>query len=187
MNLANKLTILRILLTPIFIILLFNPAWVITLSNGKELNTIAIIIFIFAIFTDYLDGLVARKKKMLTPLGTFLDPAADKLLLVTTFITLAIRNVIPLWVMIIVISRDVILFSGWLLSYIYTGNKVISPSILGKLTTFFQMMTIFFCLLQFPDHVNRIFWWGAVIFTVASGINYAAAGIKLLNNEGGKK
>ncbi|MDD5492163.1 MAG: CDP-alcohol phosphatidyltransferase family protein, partial [bacterium] len=113
MNLANKLTILRILLTPIFIILLFNPAWIITLSNGKELNTIAIIIFVFAIFTDYLDGLVARKKKMLTPLGTFLDPAADKLLLVTTFITLAIRNVIPLWVMIIVISRDVILFGGW--------------------------------------------------------------------------
>ncbi len=187
MNLANKLTILRILLTPIFIILLFNPAWVVTLSNGKELNTIAIIIFVFAIFTDYLDGLVARKKKMLTPLGTFLDPAADKLLLVTTFITLAIRNVIPLWVMIIVISRDVILFGGWLLTYIFTGSKSIAPSILGKLTTFFQMMTIFFCLLQFPEHVNRIFWWGAVFFTVASGINYAAAGIKILNNEGGKK
>ncbi len=187
MNLANKLTILRILLTPIFIILLFNPAWVIIMKNGQELNIIAIIIFIFAIFTDYLDGLVARKKKMKTPLGTFLDPAADKLLLVTTFITLAIRNVIPLWVMIIVVSRDVILFGGWLLSYIYIGNRVILPSILGKLTTFFQMMTIFFCLLQFPENINRIFWWGAVIFTVASGIDYAAAGIKLLNNEGGKK
>jgi cardiolipin synthase (CMP-forming) len=187
MNLANKLTILRILLTPIFIILLFNPAWVITLSNGKELNTVAIIIFSFAIFTDYLDGLVARKKKMKTPLGTFLDPAADKLLLVTTFITLAITKAIPVWVMVIVISRDVILFSGWLLTYIFMGIKSISPSVLGKLTTFFQMMTIFFSLLQFPEQVNRIFWWGAVIFTVASGINYAAAGIKLLNNEGGKK
>ncbi len=89
--------------------------------------------------------------------------------------------------MIVVVSRDVILFSGWLLTYIYTGRRVIAPSILGKLTTFFQMMTIFFSLLQFPGHINRIFWWGAVIFTVSSGINYAAAGIKLLNKEGGKK
>jgi CDP-diacylglycerol--glycerol-3-phosphate 3-phosphatidyltransferase len=185
MNLANKLTILRILLTPILIIILFNPVWVVTLAGGKDLNMIAIIIFIFAIFTDYLDGLVARKKKLNTPLGTFLDPAADKLLLVTTFISLAIMHVIPFWVMIIVISRDIILFTGWLLTYIFTGVKNSTPSMLGKLTTFFQMLTVFFALLQ-VSHI-WILWWGAVIFTVASGIDYTATGLKVVNKEGGKK
>lgn len=185
MNLANRLTILRILLTPIFIITLFNPVWVISVGEGKELNMIAIIIFIFAIFTDYLDGFVARKKKIRTLLGTFLDPAADKLLLVTTFIALTYKDIIPLWAMIIVLSRDIILFSGWLLTYIFTGIKNISPSIWGKATTFFQMFTIFFSLLQ--SSYSIVFLWAAVIFTIISGVNYAAAGLKILNNEGGKK
>jgi len=185
MNLANKLTILRILLTPILLIILFKPVWVVTLASGKELNMIAIIIFIFAIFTDYLDGFVARKKKLLTPLGTFLDPTADKFLLVSTFIALTVKNAIPFWVMIVVISRDIILLAGWLLTYIFTGVKNITPSILGKLTTFFQMLTVFFALLQFSH--NWIFWWAAVIFTVASGIDYTAMGLKVVNKEGGKK
>lgn len=185
MNLANKLTILRILLTPVFIILLFNPVWTIETSSGKELNLLAIIIFVFGIFTDALDGFVARKKKLKTPLGTFLDPMADKLLLVTTFLALTYKGIIPLWVMIIVLSRDVILTTGWLLTYIFTGQKTIAPSMLGKITTFFQMFTIFFSLWQCS--FTRILWWGAALFTILSGINYVIRGLHVLNSEGIKR
>lgn len=174
MNLANKLTILRILLTPLFIITLLNPP--------STYNFVPLLIFIFAIFTDLLDGFVARTKRQKTSLGTFLDPAADKLLLTSAFITLAYKHIIPLWVMIIVFSRDIIIVSGWLLIYIFTGQKNIVSSNLGKLTTFTQMLTIFAVLINFP--YAWILWLTAVAFTIASGIDYTIRGLRPLNNEG---
>jgi cardiolipin synthase len=180
MNLANRLSVFRILLVPVFIVLLvyYNP-------GQDALRFLALAVFSLAVLTDAADGYIARIKNIKTTLGTFLDPIADKLLLVSAFICLAvIHNMpkgisLPVWVPIVVISRDIIILFGSLLIYIITGSLDVRPSWLGKVTTFFQMFTIISILLQFK--FSFILWNSAVIFTVLSGMGYILKGSKLLN------
>ena len=181
MNLANWISIFRVLLIPFFIsaIVYYSP-------EKDYLRFVALVIFLTAVVSDGVDGYIARTRRMKTRLGSFLDPMADKLLLSLSFITLALAHNIPLsirlplWVPILVISRDIILVLGSILIYVMTGNLKIRPSILGKLTTFFQMVTILCILLQYP--FSFIAWEIAVFFTVISGIDYILRGSKLLNN-----
>jgi len=125
---------------------------------------------------------------MQTRLGSFLDAMADKLLLSASFITMAVTSEIPsemrlpLWIAILVISRDIILAMGSLLVHVMTGNLKIAPSYLGKLTTVFQMLTIICILLQLP--FSFLIWDIAAIFTIASGFDYIYKGSKLLSNAG---
>ncbi|MBU4305919.1 MAG: CDP-diacylglycerol--glycerol-3-phosphate 3-phosphatidyltransferase [Candidatus Omnitrophica bacterium] len=181
MNLANWISIFRVLLIPFFIsaIVYYSP-------EKDYLRFVAVAIFLTAVVSDGVDGYIARTRRMRTRLGSFLDPLADKLLLSLSFITLALAHNIPLsirlplWVPILVISRDIILVLGSILVYVMTGNLKIRPSILGKLTTFFQMITILCILLQYP--FSFIVWKIAVFFTVISGADYILRGSKLLNN-----
>ncbi len=180
MNLANKISILRILLVPFFI-------WAIVYYSPEHdyLRFIALGIFGLAVLSDAMDGYLARVLKQRTALGTFLDPLADKLLLITAFISLSVVNSLPAslrlppWVPIIVVSRDVIILLGAMVIFLVSGGIEISPSPLGKVTTFFQMATIISVLLQYP-HSNYI-WTSAVVLTILSAIDYVIRGARLLN------
>ncbi|MDO8525986.1 MAG: CDP-alcohol phosphatidyltransferase family protein [Candidatus Omnitrophota bacterium] len=182
LNLANKITMARIILIPFFI------AAVIYSKPG-----IALFIFSLAIISDAADGFIARTLKQKTALGTILDPVADKLLLVSAYICLSLANSIPPglklppYVPIIVISRDAIIVLGSIIVYVVSGELKVSPSATGKATTFFQMITIVAILVQFK--YSSAVWNTAVIFTILSGIDYVVKGSRLFgeNNHWPKK
>ncbi len=180
MNLANKISVFRILLIPFFI------ACVLYYSPQKDyLRFWALGIFTLAVVSDAIDGFIARNHKQKTELGTILDPIADKLLLICAFISLSfIKNLpdglrIPAWVVLIVISRDIIIILGATVLHLVTGKLKVNPSWLGKATTFFQMVTIITVLSSFKT--AEVFWNLAAIFTVLSGIDYIWRGSKLFN------
>ena len=174
MNLANRITITRIILTPLFIA---------AVVYGRM--NIALILFAAAVISDGLDGFVARSMHQQTSVGTILDPLADKILLISAFICLTIIKSIPEglrlppYVPIIVISRDAIIVLGSILIHVIKGGVKIAPSFWGKFTTFFQMMTIVSILVQFK--YSNYIWNTAAILTVISGIDYMLKGSQTLN------
>lgn len=180
MTLANKITISRILLIPVFIIFLVY-------GYRRELlvfQHIAFGIFILSMLTDALDGIVARAFKQQTTLGSFLDPLADKLLLVSAFIVIGYVEKIALGVVILVVSRDIFMALGWIILQVFSNNTLtVKPSILGKLTTAFQMLTIICCLIEIPYPI--VIRWTLittmVIFTILSTLHYIYAGSRMLN------
>ena len=173
-TLANKISITRIILIPFFI----------TAVAYSRLD-IALVFFIVAIISDGLDGFIARALKQKTQLGTILDPIADKLLLTSAYICLSVAPSIPQYlrmppyVPIIVISRDVIIVIGSIVVYVVKGDLKVSPSIIGKITTFFQMMVIVCILVKFS--YSYIIWNAAALLTIASGLDYVMKGSKLLS------
>jgi len=140
MNLANKLTIFRIILVPIMVIIPFLGI------NGEVFNVpltwiIIDFIFILASITDKLDGYIARSRNQITTFGKFLDPIADKILVLAAMIMLVESNRLPAWIPIIVLFREFIV-SGYRLVAVEKGGKVIAASIWGKLKTVTQMIAI---------------------------------------------
>jgi len=182
MNLANKLTIFRILSLPFFVaaLIYYSP-------SRDYLRYVALVIFLAAVVTDGIDGYLARIRKERTELGTILDPIADKLLLLSAFICLSIIKGLPAgfrlpaWVLILVISRDAAILLGSAVIYLIQGKLHISPSLLGKATTFVQMTTIVWLLLGIP--FAKFMWTATAAFTVASGFGYVRSGLSLLNNK----
>lgn len=146
MNLANKLTIFRIILVPLMVIIPF-------LGIKGEILGIPItyiiidLIFIIASITDKLDGYIARSRNQVTTFGKFLDPLADKILVLTAMIMLVEINRLPAWIPVIVLSREFIV-SGYRLIAVEKGGKVIAASVWGKLKTVTQMIAI---ILAFID------------------------------------
>jgi cardiolipin synthase (CMP-forming) len=187
MTLANKITILRILLIPLFV-------WVTLdyvrdyrrgLDNDWE-RAVACVIFAVAAFSDAVDGYIARRYQQKTELGAFLDPVADKALLISALVLLSRDNgdafeQLPLWFPVLVISRDAILLVGAVLIHLHVGKVVPRPRVVGKCATFFQMITLGWILLKVPQPSFR---WPLVLaglFTFASGAWYIFDGIKQLN------
>ncbi len=174
MNLANKISIARIISIPFFIAAVVYSRM-----------DIALIFFILAVISDGVDGMIARGLKQKTQLGTILDPVADKLLLLSAYICLAMAKTIPEglrlppYVPIIVISRDCFIVLGSVIVYFIKGDLKVSPSIVGKITTFFQMMTIVSILLKLD--YSYIVWNTAVLLTIISGIDYVVKGSRLLS------
>ena len=163
LNLANKLTIFRIMLVPVMMIIpiLDNLMGI----NGTFLGIstsfwIMNIIFIIASITDKLDGYIARSRNQVTTFGKFLDPLADKILVISAFVILVEYAKIPSWIPIIVLAREFIV-SGYRLLAVEKGGKVIAASIWGKLKTVTQMIAIIACFLD-P------FKFGQFIFRVSS-------------------
>ncbi len=186
MNLANKVTIVRILLIPFFIILIvyYN-------SSGLEiLRFLALAIFLASVLTDAVDGYIARTYRQKTELGTYLDPIADKLLLISAFVVLSVANNFPVrppvWVPIVVISRDLIILLGLAVIHMVTGRVKVAPNMLGKLATLFQMIAVCFVLLQvaYPRPIWTVIWGVVAFFTVASGIGYIVRDSSYLNEKG---
>ncbi|MEW6374976.1 MAG: CDP-alcohol phosphatidyltransferase family protein [Thermodesulfobacteriota bacterium] len=176
MNLPNIMTLTRVLLIPVFIILIINKSfW------G------ALITFAIAGITDGIDGLIARITHQRTELGAYLDPIADKLLLISAFITLAIIEIIPSWLAVIVITRDVIILLGFLVLMLTNYHPKIQPSLLSKVTTDFQIATVLLVLLRgyYPvfDQLSVIGIYGSALFTILSGSHYIYVGTRILNQK----
>ncbi len=173
-NLPNSLTIFRILLVPVFVGLLLY-----------EHYDIALLTLLIAALTDILDGMIARITDQRTLLGEYLDPLADKLLLMSAIITLSVLHFIPIWAVIVVVSRDAILLTGTLVANLTETNIDISPTILGKGTTFAQICYIIATMLFVTGRVSLAlvvpFLWVMVALTVGSGMHYLFRGIQYLN------
>ena len=145
LNLPNLLTLLRIVGIPIFLIFLEDLRY-------RE----ALAIFVLAGVTDALDGAIARLTHTKTTLGAYLDPAADKALLVSSFIALGFMHLVPRWLVVIAISRDVVIVLGYFLLFVMTQQTMaIHPSASGKASTFFQLLSVTLVLtsLTWPDLV----------------------------------
>ncbi|HLZ33894.1 MAG TPA: CDP-alcohol phosphatidyltransferase family protein [Nitrospira sp.] len=171
MNIPNSLTILRILLIPVYIGLLVY-----------ERFDQALIVLLVAGITDALDGTIARAANQRTRLGAFLDPLADKLLLTSGFITLSTIHLIPSWVTIVVVSRDAILLLGTAVAQFTESHINIAPTFLGKGTTFLQLsyvlLVIFFSSHQVDLGLLSPLLFGMVAFTVSSGFHYLYRGYR---------
>jgi cardiolipin synthase len=176
MNLPNILTLTRVLMIPFFVIFIINKhfGW-------------ALITFLIAGITDGIDGLIARITHQRTELGAYLDPIADKLLLFSAFITLAIIEVIPSWLVVIVITRDIIILVGFLVMLLTSYHPKINPSLLSKMTTVFQIITIVLVLMTgyYPifRQLSIIAVYGTAIITILSGSHYIYLGTRILNEK----
>ncbi len=158
MNLANKLTIFRVILVPIFVIV--GYLGVLGVISGEWLEIpiffwIMNLIFIIASITDKLDGYIARSRNQVTTFGKFLDPLADKILVLSALVMLVEFGKIPAWIPIIVLTRE-FLVSGYRLLAVESGGKVIAASIWGKLKTVTQMIAIILVFVDKFDFFNFI-------------------------------
>lgn len=149
MNLANKLTVFRMILVPIIVIVSLINIQGTWLGIGISF-WIMNLIFIIASLTDKLDGYIARSRNQVTTFGKFLDPLADKILVLTTMIILVEKGSIPAWIPIIVLAREFIV-SGYRLVAVEKGGKVVAASIWGKLKTVAQMLAIIFALININE------------------------------------
>jgi len=169
MTLASKITVLRIIAIPFFAIALLEHHLV-----------AAQILFCLSIFSDALDGTIARLRGERPTLGAFLDPLADKLLLVVCYIVFSFLNMIPLWVFVAVISRDLIIVLGWTVVYILTGNSKIQPRPLGKVTTVLQMAVALSKLFPSGAAFYHGFLYAMIAATILSAGDYVWIGNKRL-------
>lgn len=173
LNLPNFLTLLRIAAIPVFLILLGDREY------GK-----ALAVFVAAGVTDALDGAIARLMHTKTTLGAYLDPAADKLLLLSAFITLALMNEVPRWLTVVVLSRDVIVVLGYFLLFTMTQETMeVRPTLSGKLSTFFQLLSVTLVLVGrvwphvVPPAVELGVFYAAALLTTIAGIQYVYRGL----------
>ena len=188
MNLPNKLTVLRILMIPAFLLLILPVGKALLLPIPPQTGRIlAALVFVLAAFTDLLDGAIARKQNCVTSLGKFLDPIADKLLVVSALMALVQLGEISAWPVIIIIAREFIVQGVRILAA--SEAVVIAASIWGKIKTFTQMIAIvllilkdypFSLLTSFP--VGQLLLWASVVLTVTSGYDYLKANRDRLKN-----
>jgi CDP-diacylglycerol--glycerol-3-phosphate 3-phosphatidyltransferase len=168
LSLPNGLTVVRILAIPVILLLLF--------SSGKVFQILTAVVFLLVALTDTLDGYIARRRKMVTTLGKFLDPLADKLLIVTALIALISTRGVPLWMVIVIVGREIAVTG--LRGIAISEGVFISSSMMGKYKTAFEMTSIFFLILNgeylsLDFHViGMALLWGALILAVLSGFYY---------------
>ncbi len=176
LNLPNRLTLLRIIMIPVFVFfLLIAP-------DSVACRIIAAIVFIAASLTDTADGYIARKYDMITNFGKFMDPLADKLLVCSAMICLVSLGQLPAWICIIIIAR-VFIISGFRLVASDNGVVVVA-SYWGKFKTVFQMLMVIFMVLNVPADwwkiVTLIFMWVALALTIVSLIDYIIKNVDVL-------
>jgi len=180
LTIPNLLTLLRIVAIPAFLILLEDLRY-------RE----ALVVFIGAGITDGLDGAIARLTHTKTTLGAFLDPAADKALLVSAFIALGFMHVVPRWLVVIVISRDAVIVVGYFLLFVMTQERMeVKPTVSGKASTALQLLavTVVLVALVNPDLIGTdgeyaIFYASGAVTTLA-GLQYMYRGLAWLQRQG---
>jgi len=176
MNIANKISTFRILTVPFFIasLMYYTP-------EREYLRWLAFGIFLLAVVSDAVDGYVARKSRQKSKAGLILDPLGDKVLLMSAFICLYFVNTgvtFPLWFVFVVISRDILILLGVVVMYMVRQKLDILPTIWGKLTTTFQMLSVISVFLRCG--YCQYLWWLTIAFTVISGLDYIRRGFKVL-------
>ncbi|MBQ2250563.1 MAG: CDP-diacylglycerol--glycerol-3-phosphate 3-phosphatidyltransferase, partial [Lachnospiraceae bacterium] len=167
MNLPNKLTVLRVIMIPFFVVMLMLDG-----GANQMYRYIAAAIFIIASFTDFLDGSIARKYGLVTNFGKFMDPLADKLLVCSALICLIELGQLPAWMVLIIISREFII-SGFRLVASDNG-VVIAASYWGKWKTVFQMISVILLIVNVEalSMITNIALWIALALTVISLVDY---------------
>ena len=182
MTTANKVTIFRILLIPVFVV---EVLYYVNTGNEPHLG-IAILCFALAAICDGVDGYIARRYNQRSELGAILDPLADKLLLVSGIVLLSFDHggkldSIPLWLTGVIIGRDTLLLIGLVVIQLMVGKVIVRPRILGKIATVLQMGVVLWILLKWPE--RWLFWWvlGAGICTGLSGLLYVWDGTRQLS------
>jgi len=181
MTTANKITILRILLIPFFVVEVLYYV-----KAGNELHRLlAIVSFAVAAICDGVDGYIARRYNQRSELGAILDPLADKLLLVSGIVLLSITwryfDTIPLWLTCTIIGRDILILIGLVVIQITIGKVTVKPRILGKIATVLQMAVVLWILLKWNTRWLMVWTLGAAICTGGSGFLYVWDGVRQLS------
>jgi cardiolipin synthase len=165
MTIANLITTIRIVLAPVFMIFIINDQY-------KS----ALIVFIICGISDGADGMVARLFNQKSRLGTYLDPLADKLLLVAAFIALSVRGLLPPWLTVLVIARDVMILLGVVVLSLNRMEFRVKPSMVSKINTCFQFTTAIAVLsrnyLPLPSVFFLFLYYATALFTISSGLHY---------------
>ena len=189
-NVPNLITLTRIALVPVFVLMLFQ----------KQAFGALLIIFLAGL-SDILDGFAARRWHQRTKVGTLIDPLADKILLSTAFILLAVRSlgfayVIPLWLMAAVIARDFIILAGGVVIFLIRGRREFPPTVFGKASTVLQVATVFWVIFSNYVRVSALaqtsflaaitspsvlgaFYIATLVLTVVSGAHYIYKGVRM--------
>ena len=200
MNLPNKLTMFRIILVPVMVVISYlniNQ----TFLGINLANILIVLIFAVASYTDHLDGKLARKNHQITTFGKFLDPLADKILVLSAMLILVEKGIIPSWIPIIVIFREFVV-SGYRLVAVEKNGKVISANIWGKIKTATQMFAIIFMFININNTnvfgacfkgnltgielvvniIGTVLMIVSTVATIFSGVNYIKDGKDLLKD-----
>jgi cardiolipin synthase len=179
LNLPNCLTLIRILTIPIFLEFL-----------AYHLYREALVVFILGGVTDFLDGFIARRMKQQTALGAYLDPVADKLLVITSFVMLGAIEGIPMWLAVVVVARDILILSGFAVIYVLVDEQLqVKPTLVGKWSTTLQLLTLGVALALLIDprllsaRVLDLFVWATALATIVSGCQYLYRGLIWLQNQ----
>ena len=181
MNIANRLTIARIVMIPVFLLMMCFQKDALGTVNVLQSNLsvswiLAMIIFAIASITDFLDGYLARKYHLITNFGKFADPLADKLLVMTAFITLVGAGVIPMWIVAVIVCRELAVTGLRLL--LVNDGEVLAAAWPGKVKTATQMLAIIFLLIDdfpvkgLPFSIGTILLYVCLVATVYSGVDY---------------
>ncbi|HCU08056.1 MAG TPA: CDP-diacylglycerol--glycerol-3-phosphate 3-phosphatidyltransferase [Clostridiales bacterium] len=162
MNLPNKLTIARVILVPIFVFLYLR---------GDTMA--ALVVFLAASFTDYLDGYLARKYDLITNFGKIMDPLADKVLVYSAFCCMVENGIVPSWMLIVILAREFTV--AGMRTVAASEGIVIAAGTTGKIKTVLQMIAVPLLILNRPEWIaaaGSVFLWASVIMTVVSGAEY---------------
>lgn len=186
MTLPNKITLIRILLVPVFVLMaVYYGSSVRDGRPDEHFRYAAIALFLAAALSDGLDGWLARRFRLKSALGAVLDPIADKGLMLAAIVTLSLAgwpHRLPLWYPVLVISRDAIILIGCGILYFLNGGLEVSPSRMGKLSTFLQMAAVSVVMLQWGWYAPVV--WASGAATLISGIAYVGEGVRLLQAGG---
>jgi cardiolipin synthase len=173
MTIPNLITACRIILAPVFVIYLINDR----LSS-------ALVVFLICMISDGVDGLVARLFNQKSRLGAYLDPLADKILLVTAFILLGVRGYLPSWLTVTAIARDVMILLGVLVFHLNRMELRVRPSAVSKINTCFQFITLSVVLLKgyvlLPSAVYQTLYYTTAGLTITSGLHYMQYGLRTM-------
>jgi CDP-diacylglycerol--glycerol-3-phosphate 3-phosphatidyltransferase len=183
MTTANKVTILRILLIPFFVVEVLYYV-----KSGNELNRLlAFLSFAVAAICDGVDGYIARRYNQRSELGAILDPLADKLLLVSAVVVLSFEHrpylqSVPLWLTGTIIGRDILLLTGLIVIQMTVGKVAVKPRVVGKIATVLQMVVVVWILLKWPEEALSSLTLASALFTGASGLLYVWDGTRQLSS-----
>jgi CDP-diacylglycerol--glycerol-3-phosphate 3-phosphatidyltransferase len=174
LNIANVLTVLRVVLVPVFAVCLIasdleDPAWLVA----------ATVVFAIASITDYIDGWIARRRNLVTSFGKVADPIADKALIGTALVLLSAHDVVPWWVTVLILVREVGITA---MRFLVLRHGVIPASPGGKLKTMLQSIGIGWLLLPLPDSLAQVGLWvlyAATVVTVVTGVDYVIRAVRL--------
>lgn len=174
MNIPNMLTILRIILVPIYLTIFF--------SDLENRILIAGLVFILAGISDVLDGYIARKYNLKTKIGTVLDPLADKLMTFAILISFAVSNFIPYWILIALGIKEILMILGGAVLYFSKSNQVVPSNKYGKSATMIFYVATLSIVFKFPFTISKILFLVTVVFNVLALINYLKIYLDIVKN-----